>query len=107
MSETAAIAENTAPVKATWILLAVAWVLFAIPFPGTGVIGWIVNFAAFIMAIVVMVKGRVASGVIQLICSIIVSPIIYFICVMVLFAAAGTALTAAEQQSSSAESKVN
>lgn len=67
------------PVKAGWICLIVAWALFLVPIPGLGLAGWAFNLAAFIISIIVMVKGRVGAGVAQMVCSIAVSPIIYFI----------------------------
>ncbi len=67
------------PVKAGWICLIVAWVLFLIPIPGLGIIGWALNLAAFIISIIVMVKGRVGAGVVQMVCALTVSPIMYFI----------------------------
>lgn len=70
---------NTAPVKAGWIVLAVAWVLFLIPIPGSGLLGWAANLAALVIAIIVIAKDEVAHGVGQLVCSIVVSPIVYFI----------------------------
>lgn len=71
---------KAAPVKATWITLVLAWVLFLVPVPGAGLfVGWPLNLVAFILAIVVMTRGRTAGGLIPLLCSIIVSPVIYFI----------------------------
>jgi hypothetical protein len=71
---------RTAPVKATWICLVIAWVLFLIPLPGLGLfVGWPLNLVAFILAIVVMARGKTAGGLIPLLASIIVSPIVYFI----------------------------
>ena len=70
---------NTAPVKAGWIVLGIAWLLFLVPIPGLGVLGWIINLAALVIAIVVIAKDEVAHGVGQLVCSIVVSPIIYLI----------------------------
>lgn len=67
------------PVKAGWICLTVAWALFLIPIPGLGMIGWAFNLAAFIISIIVMVKGRVGAGVAQMVCALTVSPIMYFI----------------------------
>jgi hypothetical protein len=65
------------PVKAGWVCLVVAWSLFLIPVPGLGMIGWAFNLAAFIISIIVMVKGRVGAGVAQMVCSLAVSPIVY------------------------------
>lgn len=72
------------PVKAGWICLIVAWVLFLIPIPGLGFIGWAFNLAAFIISIIVMVKGLVGAGVAQMVCSLAVSPIIYIIGIVIL-----------------------
>ena len=52
MNETA---KAQTPIKAAWVLVLIAWILFLVPFPGLGIIGWVVNFAAFIMAIVVLI----------------------------------------------------
>ncbi len=71
--------DPQAPVKAGWVCLVVAWALFIIPIPGLGVIGWAVNLAAFIISIIVMVKGRVATGVAQMVCALTASPVIYLI----------------------------
>jgi len=76
MNETTA---GKAPVTAGWVLLAVTWLMFLIPFPGLGLLGWVVNLAAFIVAIIVMAKGEMAHGVIQLVCSLVVSPVVYMI----------------------------
>ena len=81
---------RTAPVKATWICLIIAWVLFLIPLPGAGLfVGWPLNLVAFILAIVVMARGKTAGGLIPLLASIIVSPIVYFVGLAVLGAAVG------------------
>ncbi len=68
-----------APVTAGWVLLGVTWLLFLIPFPGLGILGWVVNLVAFIVAIIVITRDEVAHGAIQLVCSLVVSPIVYFI----------------------------
>ncbi len=67
------------PVKAGWICLFAAWALFLIPIPGIGLIGWALNLAAFIISIIVMVKGRVGAGVAQMVCALAVSPAVYFV----------------------------
>jgi hypothetical protein len=67
------------PVKAGWICLFAAWALFLIPIPGLGLIGWALNLAAFVISVIVMVKGRVGAGVAQMVCALAVSPIIYFV----------------------------
>ena len=67
------------PVKAGWMCLIAAWTFFLIPIPGVGIIGWALNLAAFIIAIIVMVKGRIGAGVALLVCAFVVSPLIYFV----------------------------
>jgi hypothetical protein len=67
------------PVRAGWICLVAAWALFLIPLPGSGLVGWPLNLAAFIISIIVMVKGRVGAGVAQMVCALTVSPVIYLI----------------------------
>ena len=59
--------------------LIAAWTFFLIPIPGVGIIGWALNLAVFIIAIIVMVKGRVGAGVVLLVCAFVVSPLIYFV----------------------------
>ena len=71
--------QAKAPLKAGWICLVVTWVLFLIPFPGTGLIGWAVNLAAIILAIVSIVRGSTVPAIIQLVIGIVLSPIVYFI----------------------------
>lgn len=81
---------RSAPIKATWICLIIAWVLFLLPIPGAGLfVGWPLNLVAFILAIVVMTRGRTAGGLIPLLASIIVSPIVYFIGLAIFGAAIG------------------
>ena len=83
-AQTSVTADNTAG-KAAWTCLVIAWVAFVIPFPGTGLlIGWPLNFVAFILAIVAMSKSGAGAGLWQLLASLIASPIIYFIGVAVL-----------------------
>lgn len=90
MSNTAAVQTKAAPVKATWITLVIAWVLFLVPIPGAGLfVGWPLNLVAFILAIVVMTRGSTAGGLIPLVCSLVVSPIIYFIGLAIFGAAIG------------------
>jgi len=70
---------NRGSLTSTWICLILAWLLFLIPIPGTVLIGGPLNLAAFILAIVVMSNGRVVGGLIALLSSLIISPIIYFL----------------------------
>lgn len=75
--------------KKTWILLAIIWVLCLIPIPFTGTIAIVMNFAALVMAIVVLVKGYVRNGVFQLLSVFILTPAFYAIGIIV-----GTSLIA-------------
>jgi len=90
---TAVDASNQGPVKATWILLVIAWVTFLVPLIG-GIVGWPLNLVAFILSIVIMSKGNTSGGLIPLLCSLIVSPLIYFL-VPVVLVGLGAALDAA------------
>ncbi|MCK2183639.1 hypothetical protein [Halomonas getboli] len=84
-----------APIKAVWILLLIAWVCFLVPFPGLGLfLGAPLNLVAFIIAIVVITRGRTGTGITQLICTLVVSPIVYFIGLAVF----GAALNSAEPE---------
>jgi len=90
MSNTAPAQAKPAPIKATWITLVIAWVLFLLPIPGAGLfVGWPLNLVAFILAIVVMTRGRTAGGLVPLVSSLVVSPIIYFIGLAIFGAAVG------------------
>ena len=70
---------TTAPVKAMFICLIAAWVLFLIPVTGLGVIGWVLTLAAFIISIICMSKSETAKGVAGLILSLVASPVVYAI----------------------------
>jgi hypothetical protein len=71
--------------KAAWTCLAIAWVCFVVPLPGIGIlVGWPLNLVAFILSIVAMSTRGVAAGLWQLLASLIVSPIVYFIGVSLL-----------------------
>lgn len=81
---------RSAPVKATWICLVIAWVLFLVPVPGLGMFGgWPLNLVAFILAIVVMTRGKVVPGLIPLLASVIISPIVYFVGLAIFTAVVG------------------
>ncbi|WP_146910052.1 hypothetical protein [Arenimonas daejeonensis] len=79
-----------APVMAGWLSLGAAWLLFLIPFPGFGILGWVVNLVAFILSIIVMSKGETAQGIGQLVCSLVVSPIVYLIGLVLFVGLLGT-----------------
>jgi len=69
-------ASDQAPVKSTWVVLLIAWVMFLLPIPFSGIfIGWPLNLVAFILSIVVMAKGRTQSGIILLLLTLVASPL--------------------------------
>ena len=79
LNTTIAASKKTTPGRAAWVLLISAWILFLIPFPGLGVVGWILNFVAFVLAIVALSQGGVKAGIWQLLCAIMVSPLVYWL----------------------------
>ena len=79
MSETfVAPAPNTAG-KAAWICLGIAWLCFLVPVVGLGFLGWSLNLVAFILAIVAMARLGAMAGLFQLLASLLVSPFVYAI----------------------------
>jgi len=90
MNEQANTGKNSAGMAA-WICVAIAWVCFLVPIPGIGLfIGWPLNFVAFILAIVAMAKRGALSGLFQLLATLIVSPVLYFIGLAVFAAMIGS-----------------
>lgn len=81
--------RNDAPIAAGWITLGITWLLFLIPFPGLGILGWVGNLVALVLSIVVLAKGETAHGVGQMVCSLVVSPIVYFIGLVLFVGAMG------------------
>lgn len=91
-------APRSAPTKAVWILLFIAWACFLIPVPGLGLfLGAPLNLVAFIIAIVVITRGRTGVGITQLVCTLIVSPVVYFIGLAIF----GAALNSAQPEKAS------
>jgi hypothetical protein len=78
---------------AAWLILGIAWLCFLIPFPGLGIfLGWPLNLVAFILAVVAMAKGGAGKGIAQLLLSLVVSPLVYLVGVVV-FAGAVSAIS--------------
>lgn len=78
--------------RAAWICLAIAWATFIIPFPGLGLfLGWPLNLVAFILAIVAMSKLGANAGLWQLLASLLVSPLVYFVGLVVFAGLLGAA----------------
>lgn len=93
--QTTSVSGSTAASTASWICLAIAWICFIVPIPGIGLlIGWPLNLVAFILAIVAMAKRGAMSGLLQLLASLVVSPIVYFIGLAIFGAALSTAVEA-------------
>lgn len=104
MNAIAAPAPSAAP-KAAWVCLAIAWACFLLPIPGIGIfIGWPLNLVAFILAIVAMAKRGAMGGLWQLLASLIVSPIVYFIGLAVLAGSIGAAAEASKREEGAAAS---
>lgn len=90
---------------AAWMLLAIAWLCFLIPFPGLGFfIGWPLNLAAFILAIVAMSHGGARKGIAPLLLSLMVSPLVYFAGIAV-FAGALSAVSGPRENAHAAEAE--
>ncbi|MFF2048624.1 hypothetical protein HMPREF3113_01785 [Stenotrophomonas sp. HMSC10F06] len=65
-------------------MLGIAWLCFLIPFPGLGLfLGWPLNLVAFILAVVAMAKGGAGKGIAQLLLSLVASPLVYLVGVVV------------------------
>jgi len=80
MSEGATKTPDTSLVKTAWIVLIVGWVIMLLPIPFTGWIGWLVaGVGGCVLAIVNLVRGVVGIGIAQLLCALIVTPIVYWI----------------------------
>ena len=78
-------ALRPAPVALTWGVLVVAWGAFLLPQAGTGLlVGWPLNLVAFCLAIVIMVRGRTVAGILAMVASVVVSPLIYLFGLLVL-----------------------
>jgi len=76
--------SNTAA-KAAWICLGIAWLTFLLPVPGIGVfIGWPLNLVAFVLAIVAMSQRGAMAGLFQLLASLLISPFVYIIGLIIL-----------------------
>lgn len=77
--------QNTAPVKAAFICLFMAWAMAILPIPLISMGGMIVfNIVAFILAIICMSKNSVKNGGLVLAGTIIGTPIMYFIGIAIL-----------------------
>lgn len=56
------------------------WIAFLVPIPGvSSFVGWPLSVVATILAIISIAKSGVKNGLGALLCSLIFSPIIYFV----------------------------
>jgi hypothetical protein len=80
MNEVAGKVPDTSLVKPAWIVLIVGWVIMLLPIPMTGWLGGVIaGIGGAILAIVNLVRGVVGIGIVQLLCALIVTPIVYWI----------------------------
>lgn len=72
--------QSSAPVKAAFICLLLAWAMAILPIPFISMGGMVVfNITAFVLAIICMTKNAVKSGGLVLAGAIFGTPIMYFI----------------------------
>jgi hypothetical protein len=80
MNEVASKALDTSLVKPAWIVLIVGWVIMLVPIPMTGWLGGVIaGIGGCVLAIVNLVRGVVGIGIAQLLCALVVTPIVYWI----------------------------
>jgi hypothetical protein len=96
MNEVAGKVPDTSLVKPAWIVLIVGWVIMLLPIPMTGWLGGVIaGIGGCVLAIVNLVRGVVGIGIVQLLCALVVTPIVYWIGLAIFGAAlVGAASTA-------------
>ncbi|HEY7740391.1 MAG TPA: hypothetical protein VIB01_07230 [Steroidobacteraceae bacterium] len=96
MNEVAGKVPDTSLVKPAWIVLIVGWVIMLLPIPMTGWLGGVIaGIGGCVLAIVNLVRGVVGIGIAQLLCALVVTPIVYWIGLAIFGAAlVGAASTA-------------
>lgn len=102
--------KKKAPIAAAWVCLVLAWVFMLLPIPVlSGMAGWSLNLVAFILAILIISKGRTGSGIFLLGGTVVVSPIVYFIGLALLAAAieAGDGKSRADTASAPQDASAN
>lgn len=96
MNEVAIKTPDLSLVKPAWIVLIVGWVIMLLPIPFTGWIGWIIaGVGGCVLAIVNLVRGVVGVGIAQLLCALILTPIVYWIGLAIFGASVVSAIGAA------------
>jgi hypothetical protein len=68
-----------APVWAMWICLILAWLFFVVPIPLTVFLAIPLDIAAFVMAIICLIRGRPVQGILGLVGSTMVSILLYIV----------------------------
>lgn len=98
-STTQMASQNTAPVRAAFICLLLAWAMAILPIPFISMWGMITfNIIAFILAIICMSKNAVKNGGIVLAGTIVGTPIMYFVGLAVMGGMIGSAVSDTAKQ---------
>lgn len=93
-STTQMASQNTAPVKAAFICLFLAWAMAILPIPFVSWWGMFTfNIIAFILAIICMSKNAVKNGSMVLAGTIVGTPIMYFVGLAVMGGMIGSAVS--------------
>lgn len=72
--------SSRGPVTAAWVCIVIGWLFFLLPIPLVSIaVGGLFLSIALILSIVVLAKGTIGQGVLQILVNLIGSPIIYFI----------------------------
>lgn len=91
--------QNTAPVKAAFICLFLAWAMAILPIPFVSWWGMFTfNIIAFVLAIICMSKNAVKNGGMVLAGTIVGTPVMYFVGLAVMGGMAGSALSNAAKE---------
>ena len=70
--------------RMAWILVIVAWIVLLLPLPQLSLVGWGLNLGALVLAIMAIVKQGASKGIWQLLGALIVSPLAYFLGLMLM-----------------------
>lgn len=68
-------ARKRAPVKAAWICFAAAVALSLVPIPGAMFLAIPMALASFVLAIIVIIKSDAKTGILLLLCNLIIGPL--------------------------------
>ena len=71
--------QSPPPVTAAWICLILAWFFLLLPIPIVSWgLGWVFGMIAFILEIIVIARGAMGLGLLQIIIQMLITPIVYF-----------------------------